>query len=47
LLEETGVAAVHGSAFGSPGFFRVSYAASSETLDEACRRIEQFCTSLR
>jgi aspartate aminotransferase len=47
LLSEKGVATVHGSAFGSPGFFRVSYAASMATLDEACTRIELFCNHLQ
>ncbi|VVD96826.1 pyridoxal phosphate-dependent aminotransferase [Pandoraea terrigena] len=47
LLETAGVAVVHGSAFGSPGQFRVSYAASQDVLDEACRRLQQFCSSLR
>src|SRR5690606_11508064 len=30
LLEENGVALVHGTAFGLPGHFRISYAASDE-----------------
>lgn len=47
LLDERGVAAVHGSAFGSPGFFRVSYAASNATLAEACERIRHFCAALK
>ncbi len=46
LLEETGVAAVHGSAFIYPGHFRISYATSTEALQEACARIQQFCGSL-
>ncbi|MDF7675053.1 pyridoxal phosphate-dependent aminotransferase [Acetobacteraceae bacterium ESL0709] len=46
LLEETGVAAVHGAAFLTPGYFRVSYATSTELLEEACRRIKRFCESL-
>jgi len=47
LLDQTGVATVHGSAFGSPGHFRVSYAASQTTLADACQRIEQFCRAVR
>ena len=47
LLEETGVAAVHGSAFIYPGHFRISYATSTEALQEACTRIQNFCTSLQ
>ncbi|QHI95774.1 aminotransferase class I/II-fold pyridoxal phosphate-dependent enzyme [Aristophania vespae] len=46
LLEETGVAAVHGAAFLTPGYFRVSYATSTELLEQACARIKQFCESL-
>ncbi|GBR45054.1 pyridoxal phosphate-dependent aminotransferase [Neokomagataea thailandica] len=46
LLDETGVAAVHGSAFLTPGYFRVSYATSTELLREACTRIQSFCRSL-
>ena len=47
LLEEEGVAVVHGAAFeGSPAF-RVSYAASTESLREACTRIQRFCGNLR
>ncbi len=46
LLEETGVAAVHGSAFVYPGHFRISYATSTEALTEACHRIQKFCAAL-
>lgn len=46
LLEETGVAAVHGAAFLTPGYFRVSYATSTELLREACARIQSFCKGL-
>ncbi|MDG6094878.1 pyridoxal phosphate-dependent aminotransferase [Acetobacter sp. AN02] len=46
LLEEQGVAAVHGSAFMFPGHFRVSYATDTESLREACARIRRFCSSL-
>ena len=46
LLEETGVAAVHGSAFIYPGHFRISYATSTEALTEACTRIQDFCKAL-
>ena len=47
LLEEQGVAAVHGSAFVYPGYFRVSYATSTEALRDACTRIQNFCKGLR
>jgi aspartate aminotransferase len=47
LLEETGVAVVHGAAFLYPGHFRVSYAAATDVLREACGRIQAFCAGLR
>ncbi len=47
LLDEEGVAAVHGSAFMFPGHFRVSYATGTEKLREACLRIRRFCEGLR
>jgi aspartate aminotransferase len=46
LLEEEGVAAVHGSAFVYPGHFRISYATDTESLREACKRIQHFCEGL-
>ena len=46
LLDEEGVAAVHGSAFVYPGHFRISYATDTESLREACRRIQVFCAGL-
>ena len=46
LLDEQGVAAVHGSAFLYPGHFRVSYATDTQSLRDACTRIQQFCSSL-
>jgi aspartate aminotransferase len=47
LLDEHGVAAVHGSAFIYPGHFRISYATSTELLREACGRIQAFCRGMR
>lgn len=46
LLEEEGVAVVHGAAFAGSPAFRVSYATSKEHLEEACRRIQRFCANL-
>ncbi len=46
LLEEEGVAVVHGAAFGLSPFFRISYATSDENLREACSRIQRFCANL-
>jgi aspartate aminotransferase len=47
LLESEGVAVVHGAAFGLSPFFRISYATSNKLLEDACTRIQRFCTSLR
>ncbi len=47
LLQEHGVAAVHGAAFAYPGHFRISYATSTEALREACTRIIAFCQAMR
>ena len=46
LLDETGVAVVHGAAFGLSPYFRVSYATSDDALTEACARIADFCAKL-
>ncbi len=46
LLDEAGVAAVHGTAFMYPGHFRVSYATGTDLLREACTRIQHFCREL-
>ncbi len=46
LLESEGVAVVHGAAFGLEPFFRLSYATSTEVLEEACRRIQRACAAL-
>ena len=46
LLEEQGVAAVHGSAFMYPGHFRISYATDTESLRAACTRIQTFCQGM-
>ncbi len=46
LLENAGVAVVQGSAFGLPGFFRISYATSMENLQRALAKIKEFCENL-
>jgi aspartate aminotransferase len=46
LLQEEGVAVVHGAAFGLSPFFRISYATGADALEEACRRIQRFCANL-
>ena len=47
LLAAEGVAAVHGAAFGMSPFFRVSYATGTDVLEDACRRIQRFCGTLK
>ncbi|MAB00054.1 MAG: aspartate aminotransferase [Stappia sp.] len=47
LLETEGVAVVQGSAFGLGPNFRISYATSTEALEEACTRIQRFCGNLK
>ena len=47
LLEAEGVAAVHGSAFGTGPNFRISYATSNDLLEKACTKIQNFTASLR
>jgi aspartate aminotransferase len=47
LLEAECVALVHGTAFGLSPCFRISYATSTEALEDACARIQRFCGSLR
>lgn len=39
LIQDAGVIVVPGREFGAPGRFRISYAADTALLDEACRRI--------
>ena len=46
LLDAEGVAVVHGAAFGLSPHFRISYATSTEALEDACQRIQRFCGSL-
>ena len=46
LLASEGVAAVHGAAFGTSPCFRISYATTTTTLEDACQRIQRFCGSL-
>ncbi|MFP4406739.1 aminotransferase class I/II-fold pyridoxal phosphate-dependent enzyme, partial [Rhodosalinus sp.] len=46
LLEEQGVAAVFGAAFGLSPHFRVSYAASDAALEDACTRIAAFVAGM-
>lgn len=47
LLTEGHVATVGGSAFGSPKCLRISYAASEEEIEEACKRIKSTLKKLK
>lgn len=46
LLEEAGVASVHGGAYGLEPYFRISTATSMEILEEACAAIAEACGKL-
>ena len=46
FLEAEGVAVVQGAAFGLSPYFRVSYATSTEALEDACQRIQRACAAL-
>ena len=46
ILESEGVAAVQGSAFGLSPHLRISYATSTELLEDACQRIQRACGAL-
>ena len=46
LLDAEGVAVVHGAAFGLDPHFRISYATSTEVLEDACARIQRACAAL-
>ncbi|MEX3957459.1 pyridoxal phosphate-dependent aminotransferase [Trinickia sp. EG282A] len=46
LLNEAGVATVHGSAFGLGPHIRIAYALDDESLSRACTAIQGFCRTL-
>jgi aspartate aminotransferase len=46
LLDVHQVAAVPGSAFGAPGYMRLSFATSMEQIDKGCDRIAEMAKSL-
>src|ERR1700731_3029737 len=46
LLEAEGVAVVQGAAFGLGPNFRISYSTATDVLEDACAKIQRFCTSL-
>lgn len=47
LLEEKLVATVPGSAFGAPGFLRLSFATDDASIEKGLARIREACASLR
>lgn len=47
LLEEAGVAAVHGGAYGLEPYFRISTATSMEVIEQACAQISAAVAALR
>ena len=47
LLDTEGVSCVHGAAFGLSPAFRISYAAATDLLEDACQRIARACVALR
>jgi aspartate aminotransferase len=46
LLENYGVALVHGAAFGSPGHLRISFATSEKQIEEGLTRIQKMIHEL-
>ncbi|MER6209716.1 aminotransferase class I/II-fold pyridoxal phosphate-dependent enzyme [Streptomyces sp. NPDC001642] len=46
LLDDQQVAVIHGAAYGAPGYFRISFATSTDVLTEACERIATACAAL-
>jgi len=47
LLEAQNLALLQGEAYGLSPFFRISFAASLQTLEEGCRRLRLACEALR
>ncbi len=47
VLEEVGVAVVPGEAFGTPGYFRLSYALGDEDLERGVRRMADLLAEAR
>ena len=46
LLDVEGVAVVPGTVFGLAPYIRISYAAATAALEEACKRIQRACAAL-
>lgn len=47
LLDAQGIAVVDGTAYGTPGFLRLSFATSLDQIADGCRRFAAACTDLR
>lgn len=47
LLDTAGVASIHGSAYGLPGYVRMSIATSEDTIRAACDSIGNACAELQ
>jgi aspartate aminotransferase len=47
LLDAENLALLHGAAYGVSPYFRISYAASLDTLAEGCERLRRACEALR
>lgn len=47
ILEQANVVVIPGSSFSMPGYFRISYASSTEELDEAMERLANAVTRLQ
>lgn len=47
LMDEFGVATVHGAAYGLSPHFRISFAASTDDLTRACERIQEAAAALQ
>ncbi|MCC7283835.1 MAG: pyridoxal phosphate-dependent aminotransferase [Acetobacteraceae bacterium] len=47
LIDEQHVGVVHGAAYGMSPYIRISYATDTESLREACSRIQTFCRGLK
>ncbi|MNC79843.1 aspartate aminotransferase [compost metagenome] len=46
LLREAGVAVIDGHAYGAPGTFRLSFAASMDDIRQGCAAIREACAKL-
>ena len=47
VLDEVGVAVVPGEAFGTPGYFRLSYALGDEDLEKGVSRLAALLAEAR